>query len=226
IPKGKHISVQEGDYVQRGDLLMDGNPVPHDILDVLGVEALAEYLIHEIQSVYRLQGVRINDKHIEVIVRQMLQKVEISAAGDTTYLVGEQVDREEFEEDNRRIVEEKGVPAEGTPVLQGITKASLQTRSFISAASFQETTRVLTEAAVQGKSDDLLGLKESVIVGRLIPAGTGAVMNRIKRIAAARDRDLLELKEQAALAAAAAAEAEAAKELAEQSLESEQTPVA
>jgi DNA-directed RNA polymerase subunit beta' len=147
IPKGKHISVQEGDYVQRGDLLMDGNPVPHDILDVLGVEALAEYLIHEIQSVYRLQGVRINDKHIEVIVRQMLQKVEISAAGDTTYLVGEQADREEFEEDNRRIVEEKGVPAEGTPVLQGITKASLQTRSFISAASFQETTRVLTEAA-------------------------------------------------------------------------------
>ena len=226
IPKGKHISVQEGDYVQRGDLLMDGNPVPHDILDVLGVEALAEYLIHEIQSVYRLQGVRINDKHIEVIVRQMLQKVEISAAGDTTYLVGEQVDREEFEEDNRKIAEEKGVPAEATPVLQGITKASLQTRSFISAASFQETTRVLTEAAVQGKSDDLLGLKESVIVGRLIPAGTGAVMNRIKRIAAARDRDLLELKEQAALAAAAAAEAEAAKELAEQSLESEQTPVA
>ncbi|MEE8143883.1 MAG: DNA-directed RNA polymerase subunit beta', partial [Kiloniellales bacterium] len=224
IPKGKHISVQEGDYVQRGDLLMDGNPVPHDILDVLGVEALAEYLIHEIQSVYRLQGVRINDKHIEVIVRQMLQKVEISAAGDTTYLVGEQVDREEFEEDNRRIIEEKGVPAEATPVLQGITKASLQTRSFISAASFQETTRVLTEAAVQGKSDDLLGLKESVIVGRLIPAGTGAVMNRIKRIAAARDRDLLELKEKAALAAAA--EAEAAKELAEQSLESEQTPVA
>jgi DNA-directed RNA polymerase subunit beta' len=226
IPKGKHISVQEGDYVQRGDLLMDGNPVPHDILDVLGVEALAEYLINEIQSVYRLQGVRINDKHIEVIVRQMLQKVEISAAGDTTFLVGEQADREEVEEDNRKIAEENGAPAEGSPVLQGITKASLQTRSFISAASFQETTRVLTEAAVQGKSDNLLGLKESVIVGRLIPAGTGAVMNRIKRIAAARDRELLDMKEQAALAAAAAAEAAAEEELAEQSLESEQAPVA
>ncbi len=207
IPKGKHISVQEGDYVERGDLLMDGNPVPHDILDVLGVEALAEYLINEIQSVYRLQGVKINDKHIEVIVRQMLQKVEISDAGDTTFLVGEQVDREEFDEVNEKVVEERGEAATARPVLQGITKASLQTRSFISAASFQETTRVLTEAAVQGKTDDLLGLKESVIVGRLVPAGTGAVMNRIKRIAAERDRELLELKEQAALELAEAEEA-------------------
>jgi DNA-directed RNA polymerase subunit beta' len=212
IPKGKHISVQEGDYVERGDLLMDGNPVPHDILDVLGVEALAEYLINEIQSVYRLQGVKINDKHIEVIVRQMLQKVEIADAGETTFLVGEQVDREEFEEVNETVAAESNKTAGARPVLQGITKASLQTRSFISAASFQETTRVLTEAAVQGKTDNLVGLKESVIVGRLIPAGTGAVMNRIKRIAADRDRELLELKEQAALELAEAEEAMAEAE--------------
>jgi len=203
IPKGKHISVQEGDFVERGDLLMDGNPVPHDILDVMGIEALADYLINEIQSVYRLQGVKINDKHIEVICRQMLQKVEIMDGGDTTYLVGEQVDREEYEIINQHMAGEKLTPAKAKPVLQGITKASLQTRSFISAASFQETTRVLTEAAVQGKTDDLIGLKENVIVGRLIPAGTGAVMNRVKHLAAERDRELLEEKErQAALIAA------------------------
>ncbi|MBP2311080.1 DNA-directed RNA polymerase subunit beta' [Azospirillum soli] len=188
IPKGKHISVQEGDYVQRGDLLMDGNPVPHDILSVMGVEALANYLINEIQDVYRLQGVKINDKHIEVIVRQMLQKVEITDAGETTFLVGEQVDRQEFDEENEKTVAEGLKPASGHPVLQGITKASLQTRSFISAASFQETTRVLTEAAVSGKTDNLEGLKENVIVGRLIPAGTGSVVNRLKQIAAERDR--------------------------------------
>ena len=188
IPKGKHISVQEGDYVQRGDLLMDGNPVPHDILSVMGVEALANYLINEIQDVYRLQGVKINDKHIEVIVRQMLQKVEITDAGETTFLVGEQVDRQEFDEENEKTVAEGLKPAAGHPVLQGITKASLQTRSFISAASFQETTRVLTEAAVSGKTDNLEGLKENVIVGRLIPAGTGSVVNRLKQIAAERDR--------------------------------------
>ena len=188
IPKGKHISVQEGDYVQRGDLLMDGNPVPHDILSVMGVEALANYLINEIQDVYRLQGVKINDKHIEVIVRQMLQKVEITDAGETTFLVGEQVDRQEFDEENEKTVGEGLKPASGHPVLQGITKASLQTRSFISAASFQETTRVLTEAAVSGKTDNLEGLKENVIVGRLIPAGTGSVVNRLKQIAAERDR--------------------------------------
>jgi DNA-directed RNA polymerase subunit beta' len=198
IPKGKHISVQEGDFVEVGDLLMDGNPVPHDILDALGVAALAEYLINEIQSVYRLQGVKINDKHIEVIVRQMLQKVEITDAGDSTFLVGEQVDREEFEEVNRGVAAETGEVATGTPVLQGITKASLQTRSFISAASFQETTRVLTEAAVQGKHDSLIGLKENVIVGRLIPAGTGSVVNRVKRIASERDRELLAQREQQA----------------------------
>jgi DNA-directed RNA polymerase subunit beta' len=190
IPKGKHISVQEGDYVRQGDPLMDGNPVPHDILKVMGVEALANYLINEIQEVYRLQGVKINDKHIEVIVRQMLQKVEITDPGDTTFLIGEQIDRHDFEAENNKTIKDNGRPGTGTPVLQGITKASLQTHSFISAASFQETTRVLTEAAVSGKTDDLMGLKENVIVGRLIPAGTGAVMNRLKELASRRDKEL------------------------------------
>ena len=191
IPKGKHISVHEGDFVQRGDLLMDGNPVPHDILSIMGVEALAAYLVNEIQEVYRLQGVKINDKHIEVISRQMLQKVEVQEPGDTTLLVGELIDRSEFEMENEKALAEDGRPAVATPVLQGITKASLQTKSFVSAASFQETTRVLTDAAVNGKIDTLDGLKENVIVGRLIPAGTGAFMNRIRRIAADRDRDAM-----------------------------------
>jgi DNA-directed RNA polymerase subunit beta' len=190
IPKGKHISVQEGDYVQKGDLLMDGNRVPHDILRILGVEELASYLINEIQEVYRLQGVRINDKHIEVIVRQMLQKVEITESGDTTFLTGEQVDRSEFDLENAKVESEGLQPADARPVLQGITKASLQTNSFISAASFQETTRVLTEAAVSGRIDALTGLKENVIVGRLIPAGTGSVIARLREIAAERDREL------------------------------------
>ncbi len=190
IPKGKHISVQEGDYVGRGDALMDGNPVPHDILAVMGVEALAEYLVDEIQEVYRLQGVKINDKHIEVICRQMLQKVEIVTPGDTTYLVGELIDKSEFDKVNIKTKDGGGKIAKAKPVLQGITKASLQTQSFISAASFQETTRVLTEAAVSGKIDMLQGLKENVIVGRLIPAGTGAVMNRLRDIAAQRDEEL------------------------------------
>jgi DNA-directed RNA polymerase subunit beta' len=190
IPKGKHISVQEGDYVQKGDLLMDGNRVPHDILRILGVEELASYLINEIQEVYRLQGVRINDKHIEVIVRQMLQKVEIEEPGDTTFLAGEQVDRSEFELENANTEKEGLRIALAHPVLQGITKASLQTNSFISAASFQETTRVLTEAAVSGRIDTLTGLKENVIVGRLIPAGTGSVIARLREIAAQRDREL------------------------------------
>ncbi len=189
LPKGKHITVQEGDHVEKGDLLMDGNPVPHDILRVLGVEALADYLINEIQEVYRLQGVKINDKHIEVICRQMLQKVEIEDPGETTFLTGEQVDRREFEAVNARAVAEKRRPATAIPVLQGITKASLQTGSFISAASFQETTRVLTEAAVAGRVDQLIGLKENVIVGRLIPAGTGRAMARVREIAAKRDRE-------------------------------------
>jgi DNA-directed RNA polymerase subunit beta' len=189
VPKGKHVSVQEGDYVRRGDYLIDGNPNPHDILDVLGIEPLAEYLCTEVQEVYRLQGVRINDKHIETIVRQMLQKVEITKSGDTTLLVGEQVDREEMDADNAKLGKGQE-PAEGKPILLGITKASLQTKSFISAASFQETTRVLTEAAVQGKVDTLQGLKENVIVGRLIPAGTGAGMGRLRVAANSRDAAL------------------------------------
>jgi DNA-directed RNA polymerase subunit beta' len=212
IPKGKHISVQEGDYVERGDPLMDGNPVPHDILKVLGVEALAKYLINEIQDVYRLQGVRIDDKHIEVIVRQMLQKVEIVDGGDSTFLVGELIDRFEYDKHNAEIKKRKGQIATSVPMLQGITKASLQTTSFISAASFQETTRVLTEAAVSGKRDNLIGLKENVIVGRLIPAGTGSVMKRLRAIAADRD-DVLEAesaKVQALADASAAASEEAA----------------
>jgi len=191
IPKGKHISVQEGDIVEKGDFLLDGNPVPHDILRVMGVEALANYVIKEIQEVYRLQGVKINDKHIEVIVRQMLQKVEIVEPGDSTFLVGEVVDRDDFEEENAKLKKEKLTQATVEPVLHGITKASLQTRSFISAASFQETTRVLTEAAVSGKIDNLKGLKENVIVGRLIPAGTGAFMNKTRQIAQDRDREVM-----------------------------------
>ena len=211
IPKGKHISVQEGDYVLKGDLLMDGNPVPHDILAVMGVEALADYLVNEIQDVYRLQGVKIDDKHIEVIVRQMLQKIEIQEPGETTFLIGEIVDREDYEAENAKVEGEGMRPAKGVPVLQGITKASLQTKSFISAASFQETTRVLTEAAVSGKIDRLDGLKENVIVGRLIPAGTGSVVNRLKRVAAERDRENQAIMQQRAEEAEAqiAAEAEA-----------------
>jgi len=187
VPKGKHVSVQEGDYVKAGDPLVDGPRVPHDILRVLGVEALANYLVNEIQDVYRLQGVKINDKHIEVIVRQMLQKVEVIEPGETTFLIGEQVDRFEFDAENEKRLRLSERPARAEPVLQGITKASLQTQSFISAASFQETTRVLTEAATAGKVDNLAGLKENVIVGRLIPAGTGSVMNRLRAIAAQRD---------------------------------------
>ncbi len=187
IPKGKHISVQEGDFVRKGDTLMDGNPVPHDILNVMGVEALADYIIKEIQDVYRLQGVKINDKHIEVIVRQMLQKVEVTDAGDSLYVIEEQIDRDELEQTNEQLRADGLREVLAKPVLQGITKASLQTNSFISAASFQETTRVLTEAAVGGKVDTLDGLKENVIVGRLIPAGTGAAIRRLQKIANDRD---------------------------------------
>jgi len=195
IPKGKHLAVQEGDFVSRGDLLMDGHPVPHDILRILGVEALANYLVTEVQQVYRLQGVLINDKHIEVIARQMLQKVEITDGGETTLLAGELVSKKEFARVNEQAKEQKLKGCEGIPVLQGITKASLQTDSFISAASFQETTRILTEAAVAGKVDTLQGLKENVIVGRLIPAGTGAFVKRIKKIALQRDKDILEAQQ-------------------------------
>ena len=205
IPKGKHITVQEGDFIEKGEYLLDGNPAPHDILRINGVEELADYLVQEIQEVYRLQGVKINDKHIEVIVRQMLQKVEIEKTGESTFLPGETIEAKEFYEMNARLEKEGKAPAIGKPVLLGITKASLQTKSFISAASFQETTRVLTEASVSGKIDDLQGLKENVIVGRLIPAGTGGMLGRMQSIAVERDDVLLReraeaeaLKEQAA----------------------------
>ena len=180
IPKSKHIHLQDGDVIEKGEYIVDGNPAPHDILAIKGVEELAAYLVNEIQEVYRLQGVSINDKHIEVIVRQMLQKVDITEAGDTDFLVGEQVDASDLEAANEAVTSEGKKPATGVPVLLGITKASLQTRSFISAASFQETTRVLTEAAVNGKVDTLEGLKENVIVGRLIPAGTGAAVAKLR----------------------------------------------
>ncbi len=173
IPKGKHVNVHEGDWVRAGEPLMDGSANPHDILDVLGPNELQKYLVDEVQDVYRLQGVSINDKHIEIIVRQMLRKVRIEDPGDTQFLPGSQVSKSVFEKENERVLAKDGKPALGKPVLLGITKAALTTDSFISAASFQETTRVLTEAAINGREDNLLGLKENVIVGRLIPAGSG-----------------------------------------------------
>jgi DNA-directed RNA polymerase subunit beta' len=205
VPKGKHIPVQEGDFVQKGDYIMDGNPAPHDILSIMGVEALADYMIDEVQDVYRLQGVKINDKHIEVVVRQMLQKWEILDSGETTLLKGEHVDKAEFDAANEKALAKGARPAQGEPILLGITKASLQTRSFISAASFQETTRVLTEASVQGKRDKLVGLKENVIVGRLIPAGTGGATLKVRQIAQSRDNVVIEARREEAEAAAALA---------------------
>jgi DNA-directed RNA polymerase subunit beta' len=187
IPKVKPFHLQEGDTVEKGDYIIDGNPAPHDILAIKGVEALAAYLVNEIQDVYRLQGVVINDKHIEVIVRQMLQKVEVTDGGETELFPGEQLDRQEFDAINAKAAQEKKKPAEAVSILLGITKASLQTSSFFSAASFQETTRVLTEAAVHGKVDPLEGLKENIIVGRLIPAGTGGMISRIRQVATHRD---------------------------------------
>jgi hypothetical protein len=186
IPKGKHLPVQEGDFIEKGEYIMDGNPAPHDILDIKGVEELASYLVNEIQEVYRLQGVNINDKHIEVIVRQMLQKVEITDSGESTLLPGEQVDREELDR-RMRSSSPRGKPAIRQAGAARHHQGSLQTRSFISAASFQETTRVLTEASIIGKVDTLEGLKENVIVGRLIPAGTGGMLARFKQIADKRD---------------------------------------
>jgi DNA-directed RNA polymerase subunit beta' len=215
IPKGKHIHLQDGDAIEKGDFIVEGNPAPHDILAVKGVEELAAYLVNEIQEVYRLQGVAINDKHIEVIVRQMLQKVEVTDSAETDLIQGEQVDRIEFDEVNAKAVEEGKKPAVAHPVLLGITKASLQTRSFISAASFQETTRVLTEAAVAGKIDTLDGLKENVIVGRLIPAGTGAMMNELREVATKRDQLILDEREKEAVAKAAPVEEPAALPAAE-----------
>ncbi|MBI3874915.1 MAG: DNA-directed RNA polymerase subunit beta', partial [Verrucomicrobia bacterium] len=173
IPIGKHVIVFKGDFVKKGQQLTEGPVVPHEILEVCGTQELQEHLVNEVQEVYRLQGVTINDKHIEIIIRQMLRKVRITEPGDTTFLWGEQIDKIEFDNENQRVEKMGGKPAEAQPVLLGITKASLETDSFLSAASFQDTTRVLTEAATMGKKDSLRGFKENVIMGHIIPAGTG-----------------------------------------------------
>jgi DNA-directed RNA polymerase subunit beta' len=211
IPKWRHLNVFEGEQVVKGEIIADGEPNPHDILRLQGVEELADYLVREIQDVYRLQGVKINDKHIEVIIRQMLRKVIVAEPGDSNYLRGEQIDKARFLEEADQLQAQGKTTLEAEPVLLGITKASLATESFISAASFQETTRVLTEAAVRGLRDELRGLKENVIVGRLIPAGTGFAHHAERR--RTREQDFAEqLKE---LDEAQAAEAAAAQEAAE-----------
>ena len=209
VPKWRHILVFEGEHVEQGEAVVDGMPSPHDILRLLGVSALANYIVNEVQEVYRLQGVKINDKHIEVIVRQMLRKAEIDAPGDTKFLRGEQLDRARVLEENERVSAEDGESATWSPVLLGITKASLATESFISAASFQETTRVLTEASVNGKIDELRGLKENVIVGRLIPSGSGFAYHSDRRRRQALEEEVLEPEAvEAAFASALAEEGE------------------
>ncbi len=187
IPLNKHIIVFKGDAVKKGSQLTEGPVVPHEILDICGPQDLQEHLVNEVQEVYRLQGVEINDKHIEIIVRQMLRKVKITEPGDTRLLWGDQIDRLEFESENKKVVDKGGKPAEAVPVLLGITKASLETDSFISAASFQDTTRVLTEAATLGKVDFLRGFKENVIMGHLIPAGTGFGIHRNVKVISLED---------------------------------------
>ena len=209
IAKNKHLFVGEGDFVRRGDVLIDGNLVPHDILRIQGIQAFTSYMVNEVQKVYRMQGVKIDDKHIEVILNMMLKRVEITNSGDTTFLNGEYVDRDVVEEVNNKMIASKMKPAKCSPVLLGITKASLQTKSFISAASFQETTRVLTDASVQGKIDNLRGLKENIIVGRLIPAGTGLMANKYRQEAANQDKKAEEAAAAAKEALASAAEEEA-----------------
>ena len=199
VPKGRHVNVNEGDLINRGDLIVDGQPTPHDILEVLGNVAFANFMINEIQDVYRLQGVQLNDKHIEVILRQMLKNVSILEAGDSTFLPGETVFRDVFNETNKKLEKDGKKPATGKILLQGITKAALQTKSFISAASFQETTRVLTDASVNNKIDRLKGLKENVIVGRLIPAGTGGKVKQYKKTAVEKDKEILSLVEKKSL---------------------------
>jgi DNA-directed RNA polymerase subunit beta' len=196
IPKDKHVLVHDGQVVNKGESIVDGPADPHDILRLLGIEQLARYIVDEVQDVYRLQGVKINDKHIEVIVRQMLRRVQVVDAGDAPFIPGEQVERSELLDENDKAISKGGRPATYENILLGITKASLSTDSFISAASFQETTRVLTEAAIMGKKDDLRGLKENVIVGRLIPAGTGLAFHRARK-----EKEELEAAEREALAA-------------------------
>jgi DNA-directed RNA polymerase subunit beta' len=210
ITKDKQVLVHDGQVVNKGEMIVDGPADPQDILRLLGIEALARYIVDEVQDVYRLQGVKINDKHIEVIVRQMLRRVQVVSAGDTAYIPGEQVERSELLDENDRVIAEGKIPATYENVLLGITKASLSTDSFISAASFQETTRVLTEAAIMGKKDGLRGLKENVIVGRLIPAGTGLAYHRARK-----EKESWEAEERTALLqaeeSARAAEMEAAE---------------
>ena len=195
IPKGKHINFNQGEKIKKGEYLLDGQPLPHDILRILGIEELTEYFVNQVQEVYRLQGVVINDKHIETILRQMLKKIEVKSSGDSNYLQGEIIDRIKFENVNNKLKAEGKNPAKGERVLMGITKASLQTESFISAASFQETTRVLTDAAIRGKVDKLQGLKENVIVGRLVPAGTGSIKNNWNQKALEDDEKFLSEQE-------------------------------
>jgi DNA-directed RNA polymerase subunit beta' len=204
IPKEKSVLVHDGQIVNKGEMIVDGPADPQDILRLLGIEALARYIVDEVQDVYRLQGVKINDKHIEVIVRQMLRRVQVTDPGDTKFIPGEQVERSELLEENDRALADGKRAALYDNLLLGITKASLSTDSFISAASFQETTRVLTEAAIMGKQDDLRGLKENVIVGRLIPAGTGLAYHRARK-----EREVVEAAEAKTLAEQAALEAEA-----------------
>jgi DNA-directed RNA polymerase subunit beta' len=193
IPRGKHIIVHEGDHVRAGEALMEGSVNPHDVLSILGIQELARYLVNEIQEVYQLQGVKINDKHIEIIVRQMLKRVRIKDVGDTNFIIDEPVERWVFEEENAKAIEKGGRPATAEPLFLGITKASLITDSFISAASFQDTTKVLTQASIEGRVDYLRGLKENVIMGRIIPAGTGFVKYRGFEMAAIdRGEDLAE----------------------------------
>ncbi|MCG8324333.1 MAG: DNA-directed RNA polymerase subunit beta', partial [Thiotrichales bacterium] len=218
IPKWRNVTVFEGEHVEKGEAIVDGPPAPHDILRLMGVRALASYICNEIQEVYRLQGVKINDKHIEVIVRQMLRKAEITGIGDSSFLKGEQVERSQVLEENEQLLADGKTPAEWEPILLGITKASLSTESFISAASFQETTRVLTEASVTGKRDFLRGLKENVIVGRLIPAGTGLSHHADRKLRA--DQEELEPAADGSAADAAEIPAETLTEGAEQVQES------
>jgi DNA-directed RNA polymerase subunit beta' len=219
VPKGVHINVQEGERVRAGEPLMDGPLNPHDILAVLGEKELQAYLVNEIQEVYRLQGVTISDKHIEVIVRQMMRWVKVEDVGDTTFLLEQQVDKFRFREENEKVITNGGRPATGRPLLLGITKASLSTESFISAASFQETTRVLTEASIQGMVDHLRGLKENVIVGRLIPAGTGMEYYRNVRLSPELEQAAAKVQEEVSQAYA---EAERALELLRQEGEAEE----
>ena len=181
IPKGKQVAYQEGEKIEKGDYLLDGNPDPHDILEILGIEPLANYLINEVQEVYRLQGVQINDKHIEVLCRQMLKKVKVVSSGDSSFIANEEIERVDYLTENEELASQGKELAVAKPILLGITKASLSTKSFISAASFQETTRILTDAAIKGKVDTLQGLKENVIVGRLIPAGTGRTFKQLEK---------------------------------------------